>query len=145
MISLHLFQVMARCRQATSHYTLANDDKDLLSPCGVTRPQWVNFFQHILIPYIDGLVQDCSISIANALEILQSCIKPSILSLCYFWTVNSLWPNDAIWRQRSGSTLAQVMACCLMAPSHYVNQCWFTISKVHWHSFEYNFTSAINH
>ena len=28
---------------------------------------------------IDGLVQDCSISSANALEILQSCIKPSIL------------------------------------------------------------------
>ena len=30
------------------------------------------------IGYIDGLVQDCSISIANVLEILQSCIKPSI-------------------------------------------------------------------
>ena len=29
-------------------------------------------------PYIDGLVQDCSISIANTLEILQSCAKPSI-------------------------------------------------------------------
>ena len=28
--------------------------------------------------HIDGLVQDCSISIANALEILQSCTKPSI-------------------------------------------------------------------
>ena len=28
--------------------------------------------------YIDGLVQDCSISSALALEILQSCIKPSI-------------------------------------------------------------------
>ena len=28
--------------------------------------------------YINGLVQDCSISIANALEILQSCTKPSI-------------------------------------------------------------------
>ena len=26
--------------------------------------------------------------------------------------LNSLWPSDAIWRQRSGSTLAQVMACC---------------------------------
>ena len=26
----------------------------------------------------DGLVQDCSISIANAMEILQSCTKPSI-------------------------------------------------------------------
>ena len=31
--------------------------------------------------YIGGLVQDCSISIANALEILQSCTKPSIISL----------------------------------------------------------------
>ena len=27
--------------------------------------------------YIDGLVQDCSNSIANALELLQSCIKSS--------------------------------------------------------------------
>ena len=27
--------------------------------------------------HVDGFVQDCSISIANALEILQSCIKPS--------------------------------------------------------------------
>ena len=27
---------------------------------------------------IDGLVQDCSISIVNALEIPQSCAKPSI-------------------------------------------------------------------
>ena len=30
-------------------------------------------------------------------------------------------------------TLAQVMACCLMAPSHYLNQCWLIISEV-WHS-----------
>ena len=28
--------------------------------------------------YIDGLAQDCSNSIANALELLQSCVKPSI-------------------------------------------------------------------
>ena len=27
--------------------------------------------------YIDGFEQDCNISIANALEILQSCTKPS--------------------------------------------------------------------
>ena len=31
---------------------------------------------------------------------------------------NSLRPSDANWRRRSGSTLAQVMACCLTAPSH---------------------------
>ena len=61
---------------------------------------------------------------------------------------NSLWPSDAIWRQRSGSTLAQVMACCLTAPSHYLTQCWLIISKVQWHSFKGKFTrhtSAINH
>ena len=28
--------------------------------------------------YIDGSVQDCSNSIANALELLQSCSEPSI-------------------------------------------------------------------
>ena len=36
-----------------------------------------------------------------------------------------------IWRQRSGSTLAEVMACCLTAPSHYLNQCWLIISGIH--------------
>ena len=49
--------------------------------------------------------------------------------------INPLWPSDAIWRHRSGSTLAQVMACCLMAPSHYLNQCWLIISEVQWHSY----------
>ena len=38
--------------------------------------------------------------------------------------LNSMWPNDATWQQRSGSTLAQVMAWCLTATSHYLNQCW---------------------
>ena len=32
----------------------------------------------LTIPDIDGSVQDCNISIANALEILQSCTQPSI-------------------------------------------------------------------
>ena len=30
----------------------------------------------VLIHHVDGLVQDCSNSIANALELLQSCTKP---------------------------------------------------------------------
>ena len=41
---------------------------------------------------------------------------------------NSPWPGDAILQHRSGSTLTQVMACCLTAPSHYLNQCWLVIS-----------------
>ena len=52
--------------------------------------------------------------------------------------VNSLWLSDTIWWQRSGSTLAQVMACCLMAPSHYLNQYWLIISKALWSSSEGN-------
>ena len=57
--------------------------------------------------------------------------------------VNSLRPSDAIWRHRSGSTLAQVMACCLTAPSHYLNQCWLIISKIQWYSSEGNVTRDI--
>ena len=50
--------------------------------------------------------------------------------------INSLWPSDAMWRYRSGSTLAQVMACCLTAPSHYLTLCWLIFSKVLWLSSE---------
>ena len=35
---------------------------------------------------------------------------------------NSLWSSDVIWHQISRSVLAEVMG--LMAPSHYLNQCW---------------------
>ena len=47
-----------------------------------------NLNQHIKISQfknvnIDGLVQDCSNSIANALELLQSCTKPSACGLLY--------------------------------------------------------------
>ena len=48
--------------------------------------------------------------------------------------IDSLWRSDAIWGHRTGSTLAQVMAWCLMAPSHYLNQCWCIISRVLHHS-----------
>ena len=55
-------------------------------------------------------------------------------------TINSLRLSDATWWYRSGSTLVQVMACCLTAPSHYLNQCGLIISEVVWHSPEGNFT-----
>ena len=35
------------------------------------------------------------------------------------------WPLMIIWQHRIGSILAQVMTCCLMIPSHYMNQCDF--------------------
>ena len=69
----------------------------------------------------------------------------------YFWCVclqyqrvrmiNSLRPSDTICGHRAGSTLAQVMACCLTAPSHYLNQYWLiVIPKIFWHSCDGNFT-----
>ena len=69
--------------------------------------------------------------------------KPSL-----HYNFNSLWLNDTIWGHKSGSTLAQAMACCLTAPNHYLNQCWLIIRKVQRHPSESNFTrdtSAINH
>ena len=48
--------------------------------------------------------------------------------------IKSLRPSDAIWRHRSRTTLVQVMACCLTAPSHYLNQCWLIVSEVQWQS-----------
>ena len=50
------------------------------------------------------------------------------------WFIGRIWwPGDRIcaalmWGHRSGSTLARVMACCLTAPSHYLNQCWLFIN-----------------
>ena len=40
------------------------------------------------------------------------------------------WPSYAIWWNRSWSTLVQVMACCLTAPSHYLTQYWLIMSGV---------------
>ena len=57
-------------------------------------------------------------------------------------SVNTLGSGDAIWHHKSGSTLAQIMACCLTAPSHYLNQCWLILSEVLWHLLERNFTGG---
>ena len=68
-------------------------------------------------PYIAGLVQDCSNSIANALELLQSCTKPAIYALLlhlfiaaissfmftwmWHWVIYLLW-NELIYSLAPG-------------------------------------------
>ena len=52
--------------------------------------------------------------------------------LCAWWKcvardsweccIELLWSSDAIWLQKSRPTLTQVVACCLTAASHYLNQ-----------------------
>ena len=68
----------------------------------------------------------------------QQAFSPSDpTAICPPWLlVNSLWPSDAIRRQGTKSRLAQVMACCLTAPSHDLNHCWLIINKFPWHSLE---------
>ena len=53
-----------------------------------------------------------------------------------------LWPSDALWWYRYGSALSQVMVCCLTAPNHYLNQCWFLINEALSHSSEINFAAS---
>ena len=57
------------------------------------------------------------------------------------WTIfmengsfNTLWPDDTLWRRRSGSTFAQVMACCQTVPSHCLNLAfiWWRFMKNIW-------------
>ena len=55
------------------------------------------------------------------------------LNSIYQLQLHSLWHSDAKRRKGTESTLAQVMACCLTAPSHNLNQYWLIINKVLWH------------
>ena len=58
--------------------------------------------------------------------------------------VNSLWPSDVIRRHRPESTMPQVMAWCLMAPSHYLKQCWLIIKCNLVHSPDIDMKSICN-
>ena len=57
-----------------------------------------------------------------------------MIHVCFTWLqwVNSLWPSDAIWCQKSGSTLFRVMACCQMASRNYLylSLCWLIFNRV---------------
>ena len=86
--------------------------------CG-SKPRYFTFFSSLVSSVQFNSIQFCLLFLsADALAT----------------AVNLLGPSDAIWWQKSGSTLAQVMACCLTAPSHYLNQCWLIISEAKWHS-----------
>ena len=134
---------MAWCRQATSHY-LSQCWPRSLSPYDVIRPQWVKKKQwaDFRSPWV--LFPECQKKIFMHLVCyVMLDFKKQMIAETYgiwYWPFNWLWPNDTIWQHRSGSTLAQVMACGLTAPSHYLNQYWLPISKVMWHSTESNLT-----
>ena len=109
----------------------------------IYKATWTNVWRTMKVfGYTVGYAGCCSsqsISIISAISMRRNYTKfqyvyifPGKIST-YKW-FNPLWPNDVIWHHRIWSTLFQIMACCLMAPSHYLNQCWLIISDVFWHS-----------
>ena len=63
----------------------------------------------------------------------------SNLNVQFSTLYNSSWLEMPWWDDRTWSTLGQVMACCLMASSHYPNQCCLVMSEVLYNSHEGNF------
>ena len=59
-----------------------------------------------------------------------------ILTRLVHRTCTSLWHSDAIWCHRTGSTLFQVMSCCLTAPNHYHEANWLFIIEGKWYPYE---------
>ena len=94
-----LVQVMAWCRQATSHY-LSQCWLRSLSPCDVTRPQWVNS----LAPGRYGSKLKCAISKLMVYIADRIIVK---------WKSHDLSDDK--------STLFQAVAWYLQAKSHSLN------------------------
>ena len=91
----------------------------------LSRPLWRHCYVDSVwpIPYAHGLL--CFI--CSFCRCVCNIRVP--YGLMWQW-VKSLWPSDDIFWHKPGSTLAQVMAYCLTAPSHYLKQCWLIIRKI---------------
>ena len=118
-----LVQVMAWCRQATSHY-LSQCWPRSMSPNGVTRLQWVK----------------CNLQ-TDVMDWVHEHFFYSLLSL--------MWMPYNIFDDKS--TLVQAMAWCHHATvNHYLSQCWrrslwpYGITRAEWiHSSRLRWTVAI--
>ena len=76
---LNAISVHSSNRCLRSLISVWTDPRVILSVQCEQRSISMQVADEITDAYIDGLVQDCSNSIANALELLQCCTKPSIL------------------------------------------------------------------
>ena len=108
---------------------------------------WPSMFYHS--------IQTVMTSIHNILPSLKATgfvlkIVWSLWDLTYFLAAmlpsqNIMWANNTIWQHtiehRFGSTLALVMACCLMVQIDDQNQCWLITHQ--WHSTETNVTDNL--
>ena len=96
-----LDQVMAWCRQATSHY-LNQCWPRSLPPYGVTRPQCVNWLR--LVMYMNWVIN------FQVMAWCQLSAKPSSESGNFKIFNSFIKPDDAYMHLWTGSSLVQVMA-----------------------------------
>ena len=107
-----LVQVMAWCRQPTSHY-LSQYSPRSLSPYGVTRPQSVNNIFRFVVVVLRQLHDAPSTVNSPTPLVPHICVSESVQHWFRWWLV--AYP----------------------APSHYLKQCWFIVNwtlrnKLHW-------------
>ena len=89
--------------------------------CPVISPGWHD---------IDGLVQDCSKSIANTLKLLQSCTKPSILSTAivydfYHTEVQTKWLPSANLQGTFSDTFCWIKSSTFLAATKQLYEWYF--------------------
>ena len=120
-------------RSANDLVVLLLSRSDLqLRPCdALTIGEW---HSHYLAEVIT-LCYTCWAELGSA-SILHSWVGQLMWGrlMTSWYAVNSLWPGDAIWCHRSGSTLNQIMACCLTgAVSHKTHELWIIATYLtHW-------------
>ena len=57
---------------------------------------------------------------------------------------NVLIPHSVMELAEHQLNMLKVMACCVTAPGHYLNQCWLISSEIQWY-FEGNASNIFNH
>ena len=115
----------------------------LLTHTWVTRPHWVNntlmprqmaaILQETFsnsISWMTILLKRRSSRAWISIYTLQNSIRRKYYSMLY----NSLAASDALRRQKTWSSLIQVMVLCRRATNHYLNQCWLICNDVLWYS-----------
>ena len=122
-----------------------------LSHHTIAIPLHCHYTLHTTSHHIYGLVQDCSISIANVLEILQSCTKPSICNTCLFSVlfilqfVLDFLSYHSYYGCFQNISSYKILQNCIITPcfvatllmNHYLNQCW----PLGTHKIDWNFNS----
>ena len=87
----------------------------------------------ISFKHINGLVQDCSMAIANALEILQYCTKPLIFIQDNSWIKGCFTWHSVIWISRTSWKYSRYFTdVCSQKifTKHHTSWIWF-ITKIH--------------